>query len=193
MKIGIDIDEVIAEFVKSYILLLKERGIFVNYEDVINYHFWESFPITKEEDERYIKEFFNSHHFDEIKLVDGSQSSINFLSKNHEIYFITSRPSSIKEKTCQFIHANFSLSELNIFFSGDFHLGNGKTKAEICRELHIDLMIEDNKNYALDCAKNGIKVILLGRPWNKDFKGHKNISKVDSWSEILEEIKQYEL
>jgi uncharacterized HAD superfamily protein len=46
-------------------------------------------------------------------------------------------------------------------------------------------MIEDNPDYALDLAENGILTYLLEKPWNKFRKEtHKNLIKVKTWEEI---------
>ncbi len=53
-------------------------------------------------------------------------------------------------------------------------------------------MLEDNKDYAFNCAENGIRVILFDRSWNKDCKINKNIIRIKSWEEALEKIKEIE-
>ncbi len=52
----------------------------------------------------------------------------------------------------------------------------------------IKIMIEDNPEYALDCAKNGIKTFLLDKPWNKNYSQHENLIKVKSWEEIVKSL-----
>ena len=31
-------------------------------------------------------------------------------------------------------------------------------------------MVEDNADYALDCAKNGVRTFLLAKPWNQKYE-----------------------
>lgn len=46
-------------------------------------------------------------------------------------------------------------------------------------------MVEDNIDYAIDLAENGIKTFLLEKYWNKERKeNHKNLIKVKDWNEI---------
>jgi uncharacterized HAD superfamily protein len=47
-------------------------------------------------------------------------------------------------------------------------------------------MIEDNLEYAIELANNGIKVFLLDKPWNQKYNPeiHKSITKIYSWDEI---------
>ena len=51
-------------------------------------------------------------------------------------------------------------------------------------------MIEDNADYALDCAKKGIKTFLLDKPWNHDYVKHKNIRKVSDWNELIKLLEE---
>jgi len=189
MKIGIDIDEVVVEFVKGYIKILEKNGISAEYNKTHSYNFWDCYPITREEAINFANELYDSEHFENMVLIEGAFGAINFLEKNNEIFFITSRPLSIKQKTLDFVKKHFPNSKIEIVFSGDFHKINGKTKAEICKELGISVLIEDNKDYALDCAKKGTKVFLMSKPWNKNYESHENLIKVTSWDEILEQFK----
>jgi len=80
---------------------------------------------------------------------------------------------------------NFEL----IFSSNPYIKTKGKTKGEICKELGIDFMIEDSVEHSEICAKEGIKVFLLNKPWNKNCIDHENIIRVKSWNEILDKLK----
>jgi uncharacterized HAD superfamily protein len=188
MKIGIDIDEVVVEFVRGYIKILARKGIAAEYEKTHSYNFWESYPITRDEAIKFADELFESEYFDTLELVSGAKEAINKLEKNNELFFITSRPNYIKIKTQKFIEEHFPNSNISLIFSGDFHKSNGKTKAEICKDLGIKILIEDNKKYALECANNGIKTFLINKPWNKNPGFHENLIKVNSWPEILRHL-----
>ncbi len=118
--------------------------------------------------------------------VEDSVDTLKNILKDHEIIIITSRPISWKEKTEKWIGKHLSKINAKGIYSGDFH-SQGKTKAEICEELKIVLMIEDNKNYALECAKRGIQVILFDKPWNVGIN-HENIKRINSWTEAIKII-----
>lgn len=47
-------------------------------------------------------------------------------------------------------------------------------------------MVEDDMDYAIELAQVGILVFLLRRPWNEHRKEtHRNIRRVESWSEVV--------
>jgi len=192
MKIGIDIDEIVTEYMKSFLEFLEtEKGICVDYNSITEYlNPCQSEGMKREHVKQFVQEHTEKEYtLLELDIVDGSLNAIDFLDKNHEICFITSRHISNKEKTHHFFKKHFPNNEFKIFFSGDCWEGS-KTKAEICIEESCSILIEDNPDYAFDCAKKGIKVFLLGKPWNKDYEKHENIIKVQNWNEILKYLEK---
>ena len=83
----------------------------------------------------------------------------------------------------------FSDIFLDISHISDFFEGNrGVSKSGFCLDNEIPIILEDNLEYAIDCAESGIKVVLFNRPWNKK-SHHKDIFRVDNWKEALEVIR----
>ena len=191
MKIGIDLDECISEFTNGFLKIyndkFKKNFLFGG---VHSYNLWEVVGGTREEALAIADEFYNSSEFDNIGLVDGAKEAIKKLSKKHQLFIITSRPAYIRDKTNNFIKNHFPNDFSEIIYTGDFFSGQGKTKAEVCKALGIGTLIEDNFNYALSCAEQGIDVLLLNKPWNKNAAEHSNIKRVGSWNEILGQINE---
>lgn len=185
MKIAIDIDEVVAKYLDCYCS-------YHNYhsgEELKPHHFRKfSFSYTlgipKETSHGVRKNFMESDHFDEMALVEGAEEAINFLSENHEIVFITARPKDHEFKTINFFKKYFPEKNFKVIFSGDYFME--RHKDEICRELGIGCIIEDSED-SQNYAKNGIKVILLNRPWNYEVS-HENVVRCNDWKEILNEV-----
>jgi len=190
MKIGIDIDEIVTEFVKGYLKVYnKKHGRDARYDKIFSYNLWEPLNISREEAIILADEFYDSQHFQEIELVEGAIEAINKLGKENEIFFITSRPGHIKDKTREFIMKHFSQIKSEIIHSGDFWGGLGsRTKAQICSELKLDFMIEDNKLYSQEIANSGIKVFLMDKPWNIGVEESNNLVRVKNWEEVMKLI-----
>jgi len=190
MKIGLDLDEVTVEFLDSLLKFYNLKlGKNHNINEFETYKFWEIWGGTREEAIKIVDEFYYSPHFDSILPVENAVASINELLKNNEIIIITARPSFFREKTESWLKKHFKLP-FEIVFSEDFNNSASRgssSKAEICKSLNIRLMIEDNKDYALDCANSGIKVILFNKPWNQNLN-HENIIRVNGWQEVLKAI-----
>jgi len=188
-KIGIDIDEVVVEFVNPYLKIYNQKyNRKKRFEDINNFDLWIPLGITKEDAFEITYKFYDSEDFDNIPFVNGAREGIKRLTKDNELFFITSRPLKIKEKTEQFFRKNFPELNYEIIFSGDIWGSQEKKKPVICKRLCIENIIEDNINYAFDCAKSGIITYLLNKPWNQNGNLPKNIIRVKSWNEILERL-----
>lgn len=188
LRIGIDIDEVVVEYVKHYLKFcevnLERRFLF---EEISQFNLWKVLEISREEAFDMAKKFNEENLFLGLNFVEGAKEAIKNLSNHNELFFITSRPPHIKEKTVRFFNGHFSEVDLEIIFSEKLN-GNEKSKAQVCNELGIQIMIEDRRKYALDCAENGTKVLLMDKPWNQNCE-HENIIRVKNWKEILERLK----
>lgn len=187
MRIGIDIDEVLASHMeKLNEFYHKKTGKKYKEKDYHTYNWWEVWNITKDQAIKIDNEFKKSNFFKEILPVEGSIHSLKLLNQNNEVFIITSRPNETKEITLDWFFEHFNL-KIPLIHSGDFW-GSSKSKSEICQELGINVMIEDNPNYALDCAEKGIRVFLLDKPWNSAYPEHEKIIKVKNWEEVLEKL-----
>lgn len=187
MKIGIDLDDVVFEFVRELLIEYNLRhSTNFKFEDVFSYYFPEVLKISGENFNNFVKEFFGKEKRNNLPLCDDAKDSIMTLAQNHEIYFITSRVH--QEGTKERLNSLFSNIPFNLIFSSNPYVGtSGKTKGEICLEHGIHFMIEDSKEHAEECASKGIKTVILSKPWNIK-ANHENLIKVNNWNEIVELI-----
>lgn len=187
-RIGIDIDDVIVHLVKHFYDFYNQKfKKDLNVENHFEYDFMGPFSISAEEAISLIKEFYFTEYFDNLDLIEGSVDSIYELSKDYELFFITSRHLDIKDKNENFLKKLFPNLKYEVIYSGKFWQ-EAKSKAEICVDLGISIIIEDNQKYSLECAEAGINVFLLDKPWNK-YGEHENITRVKNWKEIMEKLK----
>lgn len=188
MKIGLDLDEVSANFLDSLLLFYQEKtGNLLSKDNFKTYNFWESgIGKNREEAIKIAHEFHDSKHFDDIKPIEKAIESVNSLLDDNEILIVTSRPVPWKDKTENWVKKYLSKIKPKIIYSGDFH-NQGKTKAELCEEEGVEIMIEDNADYALGCAKREIFVVLFDQPWNQNVE-HEKIKRVKNWQQALNAI-----
>ena len=142
---------------------------------------------TKEEAIEKVDNHIKSRQILKVKPLKDSVECINILKKNNELILITLRPEhTTKKETEHWINKNFSDSFSKIYYSyNKVRKQEGKTKEEICLELNVNFLIEDNMDHALDASERGIKVLLIDSPWNKSKSLNKNITRVNSWKKIL--------
>ncbi|NPE27187.1 hypothetical protein HNV12_04265 [Methanococcoides sp. SA1] len=190
IKIAIDIDEVLAEQLESVVEFYKqETGVFIPKEKFSSYNWWETWGISKEEAIGVDGRFKESDMFESLRVVEGSIEAIEKLNKDNSLVVITARPSDFENKTLGWLGENYGDSFDEVLHSSDFHVENGeqKSKVEFCKDLGVDLIIEDNLEYSLKCAEGGIKVLLLDKPWNQGDL-HENIFRCGDWGEILKKV-----
>ena len=192
--IWIDLDEVLAETMdqiledNNYKLWWKS----ISREDIRDYYIYNNKHIWIELEEAikifhwvYVKDI----NFD-IKVVSGEKEKlIEFKDKWHNLKIITGRPECIEYYTINWVEKHFPWFFQSIHFANHFTYSSKqrikKPKSEICRELWIEVMVEDLFEYALELAENWIYTYLLEKPWNKHIsQQHPNIKKVKHWSEI---------
>jgi uncharacterized HAD superfamily protein len=188
MKIGIDLDDVIADFFESLLKFYHNKfGKLHKRDEFKEWKWWPVWGVSKEESTKIVNEFHETHKLEDIPLMEHALNSLNHLLKDNEIFIITSRPVRFKPKVESWIKHHLGDLKIEIIHSSDFHKGQGATKAEICREKGISIMIEDSPDTAEDCANKGIEVILFDNPWNREGK-HNSITRVKNWLEALEVI-----
>jgi len=191
MKIGIDLDDVIADFFEALLKFYhKKFGKLHKKEEFKEWKWWPVWGVSREEAIKIVDEFHESHKLEEVPLMEHALNSLHHLLKDNEIFIITSRPVRFKPKVESWIKHHLGDLKIEVMHAGDFHKGQGATKAEICREKGISLMLEDSPDTALECANAGIKVILFDYPWNQDAK-HENIIRVKNWLEAVEVIEHF--
>lgn len=193
MIIGIDIDEVLANQLDSLIKFYHETsGKLVRREDFHTQYWPDVLNLSLQEAQKLDHDFKSSTHFDNIEPIENAIESVNKLIKNNKIIIITSRPVIFKEKTDNWLRKHFKDLPMQIIHSADYqNLNKTMNKAQICKNLGIKLMIEDQDRYALECAEEEIKVILFDYPWNKNLN-HRNVIRVKNWLEALKEIDEVE-
>lgn len=191
MKIGIDLDEVLADFLTALIKFHNDK-----YDTAFERHQFHSYRVfeiwggTQEESDREIFEFYNTNYFKEIKPVPNAIENIDFLCKDHELAIITSRQNDIAEKTLDWINKHFENKFKGVYFTNQHsHSGKSIKKSAVCGSIGANLIIEDYLDYATECAQAGKEVLLFDCPWNKTRALPEKVSRVYSWNEITDTIK----
>jgi 5'(3')-deoxyribonucleotidase len=190
IRVGVDLDEVLAKFVSSLLSYYNHlSGKNISMEDIKSYNLWENgVGKSGEETIKIVDDFFESREYDKIEPIDGAIESIRELSEKYDLFIITSRDKKTEGKTRRFLQEHFNGTRLELIFSGDFHNEQGKSKAEICKELGIEYLIEDNYKYAENAASQGIKTFLFTRRWNRDLLNGRS-TRVNDWGQIMEHFR----
>ena len=189
--IWVDLDEVLAETV-DFCLKFNDYKIWnksLKREDIIDYYIHQIkwFDI----DLQWAIDWFNipiANDIEKLEIQPVKWAVTRLLElKNdwNEIIIITARnEQKLADYTYKWLEKYYKWLIDEVIFTDHF-TDRHRHKWEVCRELWINSMIEDNFDYALDIAKNWIETYLLEKPWNK-FKQqkHKNLKRIQKWNDF---------
>ena len=193
MKIGIDIDGVLTNE-ESYILdfgsaFFTNNNISYKIHNDI-YDSKETFEVSQEDYDAFWKECI----FDYSRNISIRPFAKDILKKlveqNHEIYIITSRYYTTYENDNKLKMQNIVKEWLKRNEIKYNSLIFTRKKDEICKELYIDVMIED-KPENIDRISKHIPVICFNEEYNKQCSG-KNVYRAYSWYDVYNKIKEIE-
>ncbi|MDP4000458.1 MAG: hypothetical protein Q8Q11_03490 [bacterium] len=186
LTVGVDLDEVLADLVESVLEHYEEQtGVRHCRDDMRSYNFWDLWGGTREQAVEIVHEFYETDRFRTVAPIPGALEAIESLAGEHELVVVTSRPEATKQETQVWVREHFGESFASIHLTNHFSKdGQTLTKSQVCRDLGVDLMIEDNPEYAADCASHGIPVLLLEAPWNRSAEIPEGVIPVGSWPEI---------
>lgn len=196
MKIGIDIDDTTFLTVKS---MLKYADKFEEEISGIPTN-RDSFGLIKNRyylkalygwDDKTKFDFFDKYYknvLEECTMLPNADKIIKKLKEEGDIiYFVTARLMNIKNCDTEEITKK-SLQDFDIpYDSLNLHISD---KLKFFKENQIDLCIEDSYETCRELTDNGIKSILMTTKMNADIDDTE-ITRVNNWNEIYEEIRKY--
>ena len=184
LRIGLDVDGVLADFNPAYIeLLTKQTGIKfpeVNdqYPDTWNY---DRAAGVKKEDETAVWNIIKGSEDFWFKLLPYHNVCaflvwLKYLRQ--DTYFITNRCGSAKSQTERWLH-KAGYPEPTVLISSE--------KAMVCKALNITHYIDDKNENCNDvkCYASRTKGYMLKRPWNEPIESVPRLSSLKDFQNIL--------
>ncbi|HWI66669.1 MAG TPA: hypothetical protein VNT75_33060 [Symbiobacteriaceae bacterium] len=174
MRIGLDLDGVVAHSVPNWINVLN-TGFGTTYGP-------DELPDTHGTPDMAA---FCDDHLVELLLpvrpMPGAVAAIERLRREgHELVVITARSQSVRRLTEAWLeYYGIGVDRL--------HFLEGAGKAATARAEQIDMLVEDTPKHALAVAEAGIPVLLFGAPYNRHLR-HPLIHVCEGWHEVLGEI-----
>ncbi len=189
--IGVDLDEVLSETIDGVLKFhnYKINGISAHREDITDYYLWDidKEGLNQEDGVKYFRAFLDeAQKSEEIIPVQWAKKWLEKLRQDWwKIIIVTARREEIKDFTIHRLNEHFKWLRDEILFASHF-TDKQINKSELCKQNWINIMIEDNINYAIELANAWIKMYLLDKPWNKQYNQelHKWITKIYNWSEL---------
>ncbi|MDO7785629.1 5' nucleotidase, NT5C type [Desulforamulus aquiferis] len=180
MKIGIDLDGTIADNLNLLVDTLNTHsGKKLLGDEIYQYNLCKVYSITEDD-------FINLMEQREEEIISTSpvipyarRNIKQLVNDGWEVHIITARNPRYAEITEKWLH------QQGIPYRG-LHLLNSHDKLDVCKELKVRLMIEDNIHNGYQLATGGIDVILYDAPHNRfwPWKG----TRCRTWNQVYNSI-----
>lgn len=187
--IAIDCDDVIVNTAPAIIRHYNEHyGVNVDLKDLYSNDLsvWAVDDIQTANDraEQYL-------HSDEYQLATPPSATIeviNELGKRHELHIVTGRSDFLTETTQNMLDRYFPGIFRSIEFT-NFFGSQQRSKAQVCKSLGADLLIDDHLHHVTVVAQSGVEAYLFGNyPWNQADQLPTNITRVRDWHEVATKL-----
>jgi uncharacterized HAD superfamily protein len=181
LKIGIDIDGVIADGMKMWLEEIHKVYPFFNLkeEDIKQYSLEAITGLPSDEVLGYFSKAVLNNH---IEPYPGAIEAINYLGDHgNKICIISSRKRDLYTYTKKWVN--------DIGIKYDF-LGVGINKEAFAFEYGLDIVIDDNVLEYVNCELLFLTKILFSRPWNKTYNLKDNFIIAHTWDDVLEAVEE---
>lgn len=174
MRIGIDIDSVLAEAMPIFLASIKKRhGLDLKKEDITEWNMkWGNIDLYRE-----ICFVLDDHDMVlNMPLVDGAEDAMKHLRNHHQVKLITSRAESRKPYTKEWATKNFGEIEV-------VHTDADKNGYD------VDVLVDDAPHHIEAFAKKNKWAIIFDQPWNRyeEFPGFP-VLRAKNWQEVLDNL-----
>jgi hypothetical protein len=190
MKIAIDIDETLIDFMGSF-AEWQNRRYLTSYKvsQLQGLDFWTTWGYDKPEAIRRTEEFYFSPEQLLISVIDGAREVIEELAKYHELYTATARPERVKNITRRLIENNFPRCFKDHFCVGTWGIeAPAMNKAQRCKEEGIELVIDDSLRVINQCLEVGIAPVWYQKDWNLGKRAPEGVASFRHWKNIRDHI-----
>jgi len=184
--LGFDLDDVLLNFNDALCIYHNSMfGTTYGRSDVTVNEIEKIWGCTPEEATKRIVSFYESPGHLNAEPVQGSIIGIEKLRLNNDLYIITSKPENLRQITIDWLEKYFPNTFKEIYFTSKVRGDkNKRSKGEICKEIGIELFIDDSIENANSIVSTGIPVLIYDTPWNQG-ELNANIRIVYSWEEII--------
>lgn len=185
--IAIDLDDTLASLTPAIVgYASKMLGRPMRIGNITDKDYWAQYGIDDHE-AISIVHGYNLAGFPELQPVAGAFEAVRALAEQYELHVLTSRDPASASITDAWIAVHFPS-----LFSGVHCLGNqyvstnARSKAEACRELGVQAIVDDSAAYLTDCIQNGgvpLAVLFGNYPWNvgQELAGMQHAA---NWAEV---------
>lgn len=188
-KIWVDLDDTLADFYRPFLNWFNEKnGTNHKFDETHDYEVSKYLGCTPEDTHFMMRDFIlKKSHL--LQPYENSKEVIKYIKNKVDLIIITARTEDVRWVSQYWLETHFWKDT----FKDTYFLGNHldsehkATKAEICIQEGIMLLIDDSLKNISQCTSNGVNTILYDKPWNRKhiLKHISNVERAKNWYEIL--------
>jgi 5'(3')-deoxyribonucleotidase len=189
--IAIDIDDVLAASAEGFTTFSNNRwGTHLTPEDYTE-RWSEMWGVDHEEEGRRAGIIYKSGTVGTFRQFDEAKPVLRQLAKDYKLVITTSRVKHVQKDTLDWIDRHYAGLFEEIHFAGfydslmpDSYL---MTKADLCKSIGADFLVDDHPKHCIAAADAGIESILFGDyAWNRKIKKlPKSLTRCKDWAAVL--------
>lgn len=186
MRIGVDFDDVLIDMNGALMRFHNETfGTNYSIRELQTFDLEKIWNCTRLEMTERMRLFYRTHDPRAVTPIQGAVEILNRLKADHSLFIITGRPHSVEEKTRATMAHHYPGIFKEVHFTNFFaERTAAKTKAQFCRELGIELFIDDHHGWSHQIAEAGIDALLFDAPWNQEPITHEKVKRIRHWDEV---------
>ncbi len=198
MRIGIDLDDTVAECAVPYVReFAREFGLDLPVEGVGWHTLSEVETVPQAEKDRFRIALYDGPFFEQLEpYADCPATLERMVRAGHELHFITARAERRRVVTETWLRRKGLMEHaraVHLKPMGDFvpdaprgrydANSSARFKVRLARALALDVFCEDDATIARALAGAGTRVWLFDQPWNRDVDGER-IERVGGWQDV---------
>ena len=168
-KVCIDVDDTVVDFTGPFLEFWNGRyGTGFTCDDILYHNLWLTLGGTRDDLIAVVREFYATPEHGQLVPIPHAREGLIRLAASCEVHALTARSVAIREETRAILERHFAGAIREVHCTNAVSVGEVvRTKPDMCRELGMDVIVEDRAECAIECAQIGIPAIVLDRPWNR--------------------------
>jgi 5'(3')-deoxyribonucleotidase len=189
--IAIDVDDVLAAGAEGFVQFSNGHwGTQLTVDDY-NERWGIMWGVDKDEEEKRAKIIYASSIVKDFQPKEEAVKTLKHLAQSYKLVVLTSRAQPSQSDTLLWLEQNFAGIFSDIHFSG-FYDGlpehaHKQTKADLCKAIGADFLIDDQIKHCFAAANAGIDSLLFGNyAWNREALLPSRVWRVNNWPSVRE-------
>ncbi len=149
-------------------------------------HVWQAGPEVAVRD---LFAYLLTDDYADLPPMDGAVEVLRELTKNFTLYIVTGRPDATEAATKKWVEKYLPGVFEDVIFTNFFKLSDSKgalrTKADVCKELGAQYLVDDHLHHIQNVSEQGITGLLFGDlPWEQPAVLPPLAAKIKDWKEL---------